>query len=199
MSGLYQNRPPKIVLNRAEVAIGIAGESVTPGKLEALACKAQILARIGAADEAREVLCQMRDAFEDLPGEATAERSSLLTWPVHRLLHSESFVYTTVGDTRDAEKSQAAVLKAYPASMPRQRAQIELHQAARIVKAGDVDNGISHAEKVLDGLPHEHHTRGIRLVVGSVLDSVPDSESGKPSVRTYRERLISHKPLEIQS
>lgn len=189
MSGLYQGRPFRLVLDRAESAIRLGNGRVTPGLLEAMAGKAQVLAQLGAPTEAANVLQHMRDAFDALPDSLTAERASLLTWPVQRLLHTESFVYTTTGQTKEAAKAQAAAISAYPVSVPRERAQVELHRATSLVQDGHTRDGIAHAEHVLQTLPIEQHTRHVRIIAGKVLAAVPDLEAKQPSVNDFRERL----------
>ena len=132
---------------------------------------------------------QMRSTFDALPSALTADRSSLLTWPEHRLLHSESFVYTATGHVKEAEQAQTAALAAYPLSRLRPRAQIELHQASCLVGDGHINDGIAHAERALESLPIQYHTQPVLVIAGKVLEAVPEEETSKPSVSDYRERL----------
>jgi transcriptional regulator with XRE-family HTH domain len=198
MSSLYQGGPYRLVLDTAESAIRRANGHASPGTLEAMAGKAQALAQLGVTSEAETVLGQMRDTFDALPSALVAERSSLLTWPKSSLLHTESFVYTATGHVKQAEKSQAAALAAYPLTMPRERALIGLHQAACLVQDGNITDGVTHAERILEGLPTEHHTRLVRIIAGKVLEAVPETETSKPSVSGYRERLALPSPTKGQ-
>ncbi|HET6297144.1 MAG TPA: hypothetical protein VFG33_27410 [Kribbella sp.] len=200
MSGFYQGRPLQSVLNQADAAIQLAEDHASIGKLQAMACKAKVLSQMGATADAEDLLGQMRSTFDSLPGTVAAERSSLLAWPEQNLLHTDSFVYTATGRVKEAHKSQDAALAAYPMSMSRCRAQIELHRAACLVNDGSVTDGIAHAGYVLEGLPAEHHTQNVRAVARKVLATVPDSEAARPSVSEYRELLsLSHSPGARQS
>jgi hypothetical protein len=91
MSGLYQKWPPRLVLERADEAIQMGRQRGSSGMMEALACKAQILADNGDTAEAHAVLAQMRGTFESLPDAQITRDPSLLTWPQTRLLHTQSF------------------------------------------------------------------------------------------------------------
>ncbi|WP_131738930.1 helix-turn-helix domain-containing protein [Actinomadura roseirufa] len=193
---LYQGRPFRLVLDRAESAIRLSQGHVSPGLLEAMACKAQVLAQIGAADEAATALRQTRRTFEALPGALTEDRASLLTWPEHRLLHTESFVHSAIGPTKHAEQAHVAALNAYAPERVAARAQISLHRATTLVRAGNIGDGITLAEQSLTVLPTAHHTHYVRVIAGKVLEAVPKNEVNRPAVGQYRERLALPSPSE---
>jgi hypothetical protein len=189
MNGIYQERPLPIVLDKAETAIRLASGHSCPGLLEALACKAQVLAELGMATKADDILRDMEEHFSALPSNLTADRSSRMVWPQHRLWHTQSYVYTSSGKTARAEKAQEQALALYPISRLRPRAQIELHRAACIVQDGDAGSGISHAERVIESLPPGYYTRAVQVIAGKVLEALPVSERKKPAVNSYREVL----------
>jgi hypothetical protein len=195
MSGLYQKRSFRSVLQQAEGAIGLAADRGSPGMMEAMACKAQVLAEHGFNDQAHEILRQMRVTFEKLPDHQTTQASSLLTnswnWPRTRLLHTESFVYTASGRAKEAEKAQTEYLTAYPATHLRDRAQVELHRAVCLVSEGAIGDGLAHAEHVLETLPVTYHTRSVQVVARKILKAVPMSRTHEPYVKSYRERLAT--------
>jgi transcriptional regulator with XRE-family HTH domain len=191
MSGLYQKRPPRLVLERADDAIRTGGRRGSPGMMEALACKAQILAENGGASEAHAILDHMRGTFEALPDAQVTQDSSLLTWPQTRLLHTESFVYTATGHVKEADRAQITFLAACPTTRLRDRVQVELHRAACLVGDGDVGDGITHAETVLQDLPAEYHTRSVRVVTEKILQMMPRANSRELGVNAYRERLTA--------
>ncbi|MFF5262580.1 helix-turn-helix domain-containing protein [Actinomadura viridis] len=194
ISGLYQGRPLQLLLDRSEEAISIAGGAASSGLAAARAGRAQVLARLGRVEDAEDELCTLRDTFSRLPADATGESSSLFTSPIHRLHHTESYVLTCTGRLGAAEDAQDRAMAAYPVSLVRSRAQVDLHRAECLVKAGDVADGVEHARKVVDVLPHEHRTRLVLAMAESVAQAVPSSEAKRPAVVEYRELLALPAP-----
>ncbi len=189
MSGLYQGRPLTAVLRQTEAALDLAGERVSVGRLQVTACRAKSLARLGAGAEAEHLLHRLSADFSSMPTTIGMEQSSLMSWPEQNLFHTASFVYTATGRFQSAIDSQDAALAAYPQTMTRCRAQIELHRAACLVTDGQVAGGLNHAGEVFGRLPVEHRTRNVRVVAGHVLSAVPGTAVNQPVVRTYREVL----------
>jgi len=189
MSALYQGRPYPLVLDQAEATIRLANGRSTPGVMEAMGCKAQVLAEVGAVDEAKATLRQARRIFEKLPASATVDHGSLLTWPEHRLLHAESFVYSANGSAKEATTAHAVALAAYEPSRFTSLAQVRLHEATTLVRGGDISDGIGHAERVLTDLPAVHYRNSVRVIAKRVLVAVPKAEARRPVVNEYRERL----------
>ncbi|MGC4943649.1 helix-turn-helix domain-containing protein [Kribbella sp. DT2] len=189
VQGLYQGRPLPSVLRQTEAALGLAGDQISVGRLQVLACRAKSLARLGAGAEAENLLRRLSADFSSMPVTAGMEQSSLMSWPEQNLFHTASFVYTATGRFQSAIDSQDAALTAYPQSMTRCRAQIELHRAACLVTDGQIAGGLDHAGEVFGRLPIEHRTRNVRVVAGHVLSAVPGTAVNQPVVRTYREVL----------
>ncbi|QXJ21940.1 hypothetical protein AGRA3207_002857 [Actinomadura graeca] len=189
MDTLYQGRPFRLVLDRAEAAIRLSDGNTTTGTLKAMACKAQVLSVIGATDDARAAVGRLRRTFETLPDAVIADGGSLQTWPEHRLLHTESFVYSAIGPVKEAAQAHAAASAAYEPTRIRARAQVALHEAVTLVRGGDIDDGIGHAERTLANIPSDHSCRYVRVIAKRVLDAVPEAEAGRPVVAEYRERL----------
>jgi hypothetical protein len=191
VDALYQGRPIRLVLDRAESAIQRADGRPSPGALEAMACKAQVLAQAGAEGEAQSALRQTRSAFESLPDGLTQDRVSLLAWPEQRLLHTESFVHSMVGTPSEAEQAHSVAYSAYGPDRLLSRAQISLHRAATLVRSGHIGEGITQAEAVFDDFQAVRQSRYVRVIAGRVITAVPDSELQRPAVRELRERLAS--------
>jgi hypothetical protein len=124
-----------------------------------------------------------------LPGRVTTDVETLYGWPEHRLRHGESFVYSYLGDAPRAEAAQARALALYPLEMPRERAQIQLHQALCRVRAGDVAAGAAQAVRVLVDLPDIQKTQVVLEVARSVARAVPVHERGRAEVDRLCEML----------
>jgi hypothetical protein len=73
--------------------------------------------------------------------------------------------------------------------MLRQISQIRLLQATTLVRTGDIGDGIEHARTTLAALPPDQHTLAIRQGAYRVLSAVPETETRRPAVIEYRERL----------
>jgi hypothetical protein len=159
----------------------------------ALGARAQLLATMGRASEARAALREVESTYERLPDSVTTETTSTTGWSRQRLHHTASFVHTRLGDLPEATHAQDQALELYPASFRRDRAKIELHRADCLVRAGDITGGIDHATAVLKGIPTDR-TVVLLDVATAVFDAVPSAERGRPSVRDYQELLATRDP-----
>jgi len=59
------------------------------------------------------------------------------------------------------------------------------------VRNGDVAEGLTHARKVISGLPPAHRTRGFFIVGRDVLNAIPQADGNRPVVSEYHEWLNS--------
>src|SRR5262249_2418413 len=98
VKGLYDGRALSSVLALADETIALAGQRVCPGVAGVLAGRAQALAISGRRDEAAGAVRAVEEITARMPGTALADES-MFGWPEHRLRHTESFVYTEIGDT----------------------------------------------------------------------------------------------------
>lgn len=188
---IYEQRPLTLALYRADDAIAVSGTSVYPGTAEAAGARAQVLALLGRADEARDAIEQLKRTFDRLPAAATGTATILSGWPQRRLWHTASYVHTRLGDLAEAATAQEQALAAIPGTAPRSRAQVQLHAARRLVRAGHITDGTRHAQAVYTALPTHQRTALVTRVAGQVLDAVPDNERSRPAVRELDELLIS--------
>lgn len=178
--GLYEQRPIPTIVDRASEAIAIGGQSVSAGTAGMWAGLAQTLAVAGRADEARRALYHVAAITDRLPGEVVADADSMFGWPEVRLRHTQSYVYTALGDTSAAYEAQDRALALYPQALVRERAAMLLHRATCMVRDGDIVNGLHHATAVLDGLPAEHRTELVHAIGRQTLAALPDAERGRP-------------------
>jgi hypothetical protein len=112
-----------------------------------------------------------------------ADEEPMLGWPEVRLRHTESYVYTWLGDTARAYAAQERALQLYPGALLREWAAMLMHRATCIVRDGDVGGGLAYAGTVLDDLPTEHHTDLVYAVARAAVAAVPESDRGRREAR----------------
>lgn len=199
--GLYEGRPPAILLRKADQAVGIAsGSSSTAagrGLLHVRTVRAQLLALEEAHGEATAELQACAEIFQRLPASVTGEVRSVDGWAEDRLRYTEAWVYAHTGDRARLDSAVAAGLAVLPADDPRVRAQLDLLRAAGHVRAGDTTEGVRHAHAVYEAQPAEHRTVMVTSLARQVANAVPASERDKPVVTDYAELLDSGEPRAI--
>lgn len=192
VQALYEQRPLPLVMTRVDSALEAVQGRPSRAAASAYGAKAHVLALLGDRDGAVAALEEQARAFEQLPAEVAGDRTSLYGWPVERLLHTRSLVYTLTNHPA-ATAAQEEAVAAYPAgsgpaAQVRQAAQVRLHQAITAIRAGDVADGIEHAQDALTALP-PGRTRYLRHLAGTVLESVPAVERSRPPAVEYRAYL----------
>lgn len=188
-NGLYEQRSVSAILDQAAEAISIAGPVACAGTAGLYAGLAQTLAVAGRADEALAALEQVADVTDQLPAQVVAAEDSMFGWPEVRLRHTESYVYTWLGDTSRAYAAQESALRIYPESLAHGRAAMLLHRAACLIRDGDVGGGLAYAGHVLDSLPAEHHTELLYAIGRAAARFVPMQERSRPEAVELRARL----------
>jgi transcriptional regulator with XRE-family HTH domain len=186
--GMYERRPLVPLLDIADEADAIS-TAVGMGTCAALAGRAQILAMLGRGDEAYAALARVHDAVPKLPGSVVNDTTSMYGWSEYRLRHTESYVYTYQGDDRRAETAHDRALALYSPAMFRERAQVELHRAVRLVRAGDSAGGAAYAQQVLEQLPSDQRIAAVLEIARVVADSAPAVDRSRPPVAGLREML----------
>jgi transcriptional regulator with XRE-family HTH domain len=187
--GMYERRPLVPLLDIADEA-GAISSTVGMGTCAALAGRAQILAMLGRRDEADAALARVYDTMPKLPASVSSDTASMYGWPEYRLRHTESYVFTYQGDDRRAEAAHDRAMALYAPAMFRERAQVELHRAVRLVRAGDTDGGAAHAQQVLQRLPSDQRIAAVIEIARVVADSTPAAERSRPQVAGLHEMLV---------
>ncbi len=123
-----------------------------------------------------------------MPGAALADES-VFGWPEHRLRHTESFVYTEIGDTPRAIAAQDRALQLYPATQTTNRAMVQMHRASCIIQDRNIGDGMRYAAQVLDALPVETHNQLIYETARRAVATVPHNERSRPEFDDLRDRL----------
>lgn len=190
----YEGRPLTVILQLIEEAEArIDRNSPLAALPEFLSGKAQTLALMGqpASGEVENTLNRVRGAFSSLPLSVKAQRDSIFAWGEERLRFTESLVYTYLGDFRRADAAQTAALALYPADDLRSPAQVELQRALCLIGAGDVRQGIDHAQGIITNLPAMHRVRPVADLGHKVLKAVPVLEQPRAGVQEYRECIAA--------
>jgi len=184
---LYEHRPLASILELADEAAAITD---TPGigTGSVLMGRAQALAVLGRHDEARRAVEQVYAILGRLPTQVVDDTGSMYGWPEYRLRHGESFVFTYLGDHRAAEAQERA-LALYPAQLFRERAQVQLHQAMRLVRSGDTASGVDHAHRAVVALPDKQRIEVVLEVARSVVNAVPMGHQQDSGVGELRQLL----------
>lgn len=190
---LYERRPLHTVVELADEAANIS-PTAGMGTGSVLMGRAQALAMMGRQQEAQAAMRTVYSALDRLPARVTDDTNSMYGWPEYRLRHGESFVYTYLGDVRRAESAQSQAIALYPYDYFRERAQVRLHQALRLVRSGDLDAGISHAVDALSEIPQSQQIEVILEVARSVARAVPGTEQNRVGLSELKELTSSTDP-----
>ncbi len=188
-NGLYEQRPVSTIVERAAESIAIGGNVVCAGTVGMYAGLAQTLAIAGRGDEAISALRQVEAITHRLPTTVINAEDSMFGWPEVRLRHTESFVYSWLGDTNRAYVAQENALRLYPENLIRERAAMLFHRAACMIHDGDLCGGVRYADDVLDRLPIEHHTELVYAMGRAAINVVPQQERSRRDVTELRARL----------
>lgn len=189
--GLYEQRPIPLILERAAEADSVGGTNVSAGTAGMYAGLAQTLAVAGRKADALAALRRVADITDRLPARVVADEDSMFGWPEVRLRHTESYVYTALGETAAAYEAQDRALALYPEALVRERAAMLLHRSTCMVRAGDVAGGVAHATGVLDGLPAEHRTELVYAIGRQTLAALPATERQRTEATALAARLGS--------
>lgn len=189
VNGCYDGRSPSTVIALSDDALPLLGRQATSAACGLLAGRAQALSLVGRHAEAVTTVRQLADLAQRLPATIVRDVESLWGWPEHRVHHTESWVYTYAGRLADAEIAQDLALGLYPASQARLRAQVQLHQAAGLIRGGHIADGLRHAADTLDALPAHLHSHSLRSVAVRVTESVPTVERSSPAFTDLADRI----------
>jgi hypothetical protein len=188
--GLYEHRPMSILLDLATEAVALGGDVPTRGTVGLWAGIAQAHATTGRTSDAIDALNRLERMTDALPSSIIDAADSIYGWPEYRTRHTQSYVYTQLGDTNAAGAAQERALALYPATLPASRAQVELHRARCMVLDHDVGGGLAYATQILTTLPDGFQQDAVVLSVGrKVLDTVPRNQWGRPEARILLDAL----------
>lgn len=189
VSGGYERRPLPDLIALADETVALVGGRTTSAVAGLHAGRAQALARAGRHADAVAAVQDVEHVTERIPADVARDDESLFGWPEHRLRHTQSYVFTHVGELADAIAAQDRALTLYAASQARLRTQVALHRAACLIKDGHVADGLRYAADLLDDLPREHHNTVLYEVARQVLATVPTLDRGRSEAGDLRLRI----------
>lgn len=183
--GLYDGRPIPVLLHLADQAVQLGGDTPTRGTVGLWAGVAQANATLGRISEATAALRRLNKLTEQLPAETIRAEATIYGWPEFRVRHTESFVYSHLGDTSRAYTAQDRALELYADRLDVVgRSQVQLHRARCMLLDRDIRDGVACATEVLTSLPESHRGDGlVASVLNTVLAAVPHAEAGRSDVR----------------
>jgi hypothetical protein len=189
VNGCYDGRAPAAVVALSDEVLPLVAATPSAASCGLLAGRAQALSLAGRHDDAVVVVRQLAAHVDALSDAVTGEVESLWGWPEHRLRHTESWVYTHADSHQAATAAQERALQLYPESQARLRTQVQLHQAATLIRSGCIPDGLRMAADLLDQLPREQQNELVRAVARQVVAAVPEGERGRPVYGELVERL----------
>ncbi|SBT55101.1 XRE family transcriptional regulator [Micromonospora narathiwatensis] len=189
VNGCYDGRAPAAVVALSDEVLPLVDAAPSAATCGLLAGRAQALSLASRHDDAVVAVRQLAEHVDALPDAVTADVESLWGWPEHRLRHTESWVYTHAGNRQAATAAQERALQLYPASQARLRTQVQLHQAAALIRGGHIPDGLRMAADLLDQLPSEQQNQLVRAVAGHVVAAVPEGEQQRPAYGDLVERV----------
>jgi DNA-binding XRE family transcriptional regulator len=189
---LYEQRPLPVILELIAAAERLTDAAPPDALPQLLAGKAQALSHTGDSERAEAVLRELRDNYNHLSIQVTSDKDSLHGWSEHNIRFTESYVYSHLGQTARADRAQTAALDLFTITNLRGPAQIELQRALCMVRNGDIDPAVTHAQAIMTGLPSEHRIRPIIDLGRRVLNAVPASDRNRSAVQSFRTYLDDH-------
>lgn len=193
VQGLYENRPLPLILSRADAALAATRGRPCVAAAKALGARAHAHALLGDTATAYTDLDNQARVYDQLPDHVTRDQISAEGWPITRTLHTRSLVFTLTGH-RGAGRAQREAIAAYPRGRERQAAQVQLHVAMSAVLAGDITEGLDHAQTILADLGPDKITRFLLHIAQSVADVIPTTHQAEPAVIEYRKQLALPAP-----
>ncbi|TDD93493.1 hypothetical protein E1298_09195 [Actinomadura rubrisoli] len=191
MHGLYDERPPVILLRKANRIVERASSTPCRGLASVRTVRAQLLAIDGPPRAAANELRACEEIFERLPASVTADAQSLAGWAEYRQRYTEAWVHARTGDREQLDAAVACAKQILPANKLRVHAQLDLLRAAGHVRAGDATEGVRHAHAVYAAHPPEQCTTLVTSLARQVADAVPGRGCDATVFAAYRGLLES--------
>jgi transcriptional regulator with XRE-family HTH domain len=148
-----------------------ATDRASLGRLNAVMGKAHAAAIRGDRETSLQLVEQGRRVFEVAASPDNQASDYAVPW--WRFNVFVSLLGARLGDQRLASDAQAAALPALPASLPRFRTHLEMHQGLMLARAGDRAGGVAAARAALDRLPPEKHSLTLRMLMAEIEAGVP--------------------------
>lgn len=175
----YTYNLPSNAIKIADEAVSIKGEHFS---FSAMAAKAQALAILRRDAEARDAMRSLESSFFSAPLRVLEDSNPVYGWPEYRLRHTESFVYSHIGDVPEAKRAQQRALVLYPAERVRDRTLMQLHGALCLVHEGHIDDAGHVASAAIQNLPRVERSTLILKIARTILSNIPGEHHQRSSI-----------------
>jgi transcriptional regulator with XRE-family HTH domain len=197
--GLYENRPPQVLLRQIAEATEFARGHMCMGLAQTTSAHAQVLVLSGNSDSAEEKLHRTEDILLRLPPAITGDTATVMSWGEDRLRYKQTWVYAHLGDGNKADLAAQRAIQLSAAADSRSPAQIKLMQGFARVQSGDLSEGLRHAQAAYETLPPDQRTTMVTGLARSIVDAVPFEARGRSDVTAYRELVAGPPRKAIES
>jgi len=197
--GLYENRPPQVLLRQIAEAMEFSRGRACAGLAEVCGAHAQVLSMSGNSGAVEAELRQTEDILVRLPPAITGDAGTVWSWGEDRLRYTQTWAYAYLGDRAKADLAAQRAIQLYPESESRSPVQIMLMQGFARVQSGDLSEGIRQAQAAYDALPSDQRTTMVTGLARSIVDAVPAGARGRSDVTAYRELVAGPPRKAIES
>ncbi|MEM7676543.1 MAG: helix-turn-helix domain-containing protein [Myxococcota bacterium] len=186
---LYTHRSPNHTLVLADEALAFDPTCGT-----AIAARAQALSVLRRDHEARQGLKPIESSLQNQHSMPSID--SIFVWHERQARHTESYVYSHIGDTEAARRAQKRAFGLYAerSELLSNRSQVtlvQLHEAMCMARQGHIDDASQAAIAALDALPIEHRSPFVQQMSRQFLEAIPASQQKRIAVVDFIDRLKS--------
>ncbi|MDF5753636.1 helix-turn-helix transcriptional regulator [Spongiactinospora sp. TRM90649] len=164
-------------------ALDLADGRPCLGAALALETRTRLLASRRQPEAAKQAITELRQMTDDLPDATTADRISVWGMPMENLDFSRAFVYTALGDSKNAAPLLDAALAATPPEKVGARTNIALMQAWGMIENNDITQGLTRALEVAHPIPVTSYRR---VVITELLKGLPANAQAHPAAHELR-------------
>jgi len=189
----WTGRPAETITALANEGIALAAGTPSPGLARAQAARAYAAATQGDTAQARVFLAAAEQTFDHLPN--ADERRTIFAFLESHLWWSKSYVHVLTADDR-ARETVAGALSLYPTEAHGARSNLALMDAIALIHAREVEAGLQQALTVLEKYP-DATTSGRKVLLGQVLQTLPEQARELPSARELRALASVGNPLDV--
>lgn len=192
---VHEGCPPERMIALADEALAVSSSRhACAGTGQILGMRAQSLALVGRHNEAAAGVRAVEEITAKMPTRVLNDAESMFGWPVERLHHTASHVYSTIGDMKQATEAQDKAFDLYPANQVKNRTMVEMHRAVCMIKENDIGGGLRYATDAFDAMPVEMREPGLRQLAHQVLATTPAPEQSRLEARELRALVSAPSP-----
>ncbi|GIL29150.1 helix-turn-helix domain-containing protein [Actinocatenispora comari] len=161
----YEGASLPVAAMFANQAVAIGDGRPTLARVNALMGRAHAAAILGDRRTALRLVDDGRRTFDHAGSDEQASDYSVPWW---RFNVFTSLLGARIGDEQLVDEAQTAARSALPASLPRFRTHLDMHQGMLLARLGNRDAGATYAQSALDELPPEKHSLTLRMLMDEI-------------------------------